>query len=297
MDTFSPIVIFAFNRPDLLEQTLIKLVGCNNINHTEIHFFIDGPRHSRDESKILKCEAVIIRFSKKFYKTFVHKNQKNLGLAVSLKHGITKILKAHDSVIVLEDDLLVESCFIDYMNAQLKFYKKNKSVGSISGFSTKIPQVKYFNYFHPRPTSWGWATWSDRWEQAIWSIDNTELKNLKEQKALFNKGGEDLYRMLVNQFYGKIDSWAIYWAYTHYKHGWSASCPSKSLVLNIGFGENATHCKGINPFPSEIYSKEFNFKDIDFQPVVILDENIIRKVNKYHSNLFKIFIKVSEWLR
>lgn len=288
MSALVPIAIFAFNRPDLLAKTLRNLSLCNSASNSDIYAFIDGPRNLKDTKSIDTCSILLEEYRANFKSVNVIKRQINLGLARSLKSGISAVLENNESIVVLEDDLLVEKCFIEYMNSQLKFYKDNKKVGSISGFSTKVSQKEHFNYFHPRPCSWGWGTWKDRWNQAVWSINELEINELKNQKKSLNKGGEDLYRMLINQLSGKINSWAILWTYTHYKNSWLASYPSKSLLSNIGFGEDATHCKGINPFPHQL----INSKPIDrlsYCPNATLDKDIIKQVNKYHSNIFKIY--------
>jgi hypothetical protein len=291
MTELAPIAIFAFNRPDLLDKTLQNLSLCNYARDTHVYFFIDGPRSFKDNDAIDSCVFIIEKYGFNFKTVKVIQSIKNSGLANSLKTGISTVLEENETVIVLEDDLLVEKCFIDYMNSQLAFYKEIKKVGSISGFSTKVSQKSHFNYFHPRPCSWGWATWKDRWKQAVWSINESEIDELKRQKKRFNSGGEDLYRMLTNQLSGKINSWAILWTYTHFKNDWVASYPTKSLLSNIGFGDSATHCKGDNPFPHELI-KNAPIDSLSFSPNVFFEKSIIKQVNKYHSNLFKIYNRI-----
>jgi hypothetical protein len=291
MSNLTPIAVFAFNRPDLLEKTLHSLSLCYSAEESKIFFFIDGPRNNKDIGAIASCVLLVEKYRSNFKTVKVIKSQINSGLARSLKRGISTVLEESEAVIVLEDDLLVEKCFIDYMNSQLSFYKEIKKVGSISGFSTKVSQSSYFNYFHPRPCSWGWATWKDRWEKAVWTIDDFEINELKVQKKDFNSGGEDLYRMLMNQLSGRINSWAILWSYTHFKNDWVASYPTKSLLSNIGFGDSATHCKGINPFPYQL----INIQSVDllsYCPNVYVDKNVVKQVNKYHSNIFKVYTKI-----
>ncbi|MCW8864952.1 MAG: hypothetical protein OQK09_15325 [Colwellia sp.] len=291
MTELAPIAIFAFNRPDLLEQTLQRLSLCTFAEDSQVYLFIDGPRNSKDSKAVTSCLTLAEKYRYSFRCMEVKARKINKGLASSLKSGISTVLEKNESIIVLEDDLIVEKCFIEYMNSQLSFYKENKNVGSISGFSTKVSQNKYFNYFHPRPCSWGWATWKDRWNQAVWSIDEAGIKELKAQKKSFNKGGEDLHRMMMNQLKGKINSWAILWSYTHFKHNWVTSYPTKSLLSNVGFGEDATHCKGVNPFPYQLTNIE-SIGSLSYCPIASLDNDIIRQVNKYHSNYYKLLFKL-----
>ena len=57
----------------------------------------------------------------------------------------------------------------------------------------------------------------------------------------FNKGGEDLTRMLKNQLDGKLDSWSIRWGYTISKNNGLCISPINSYVSLI-FDEG-THVK------------------------------------------------------
>lgn len=59
---------------------------------------------------------------------------------------------------------------------------------------------------------------------------------------------------------GSISSWAYPWAYTRHKHDGLAIVPSKNLITNIGFGELATHTKGVNDCPVERFDLPVNLR-------------------------------------
>ena len=60
-------------------------------------------------------------------------------------------------------------------------------------------------------------------------------------QAKFNRGGEDLVEMLRLQKRGRIDSWAIRFAYAHHASDRRCIHPIKSLVHNIGLDNSGTH--------------------------------------------------------
>jgi hypothetical protein len=76
------------------------------------------------------------------------------------------------------------------------------------------------------------------------------------------QGGSDMPRMLKSQMKGRIDSWAIRWCFDQFQKNQLTVFPSKSKVISIGFGENATHTKKTKRFDTTLDSgleKDFNF--------------------------------------
>ena len=66
-------------------------------------------------------------------------------------------------------------------------------------------------FYSYRGSSWGWATWLDRWVKTDWEVkDYQDLIQSKERQKHFNLGGADLTGMLGLQMEGKINSWAVH---------------------------------------------------------------------------------------
>ncbi|WNO07854.1 hypothetical protein [Teredinibacter sp. KSP-S5-2] len=294
MSTFSPIMVFAYNRPDHLKKTLSALTLCLDIEQTEVIVVVDGEKGEVDKHKVAEVRDVVELFSSKFSKFSSVIKRSNMGLAQSIRSSLNSVFEDVDSVIVLEDDLLVSEDFILYMNSALKTYSNNPLVGSVSAYCPKLTiNSKYDNFFHPRPTSWGWATWKDRWSRGIWEIEEKGVLSRLLLRYGLNKGGQDLYRMLQQQEKGIINSWAILWAYTHYRHEWLVSYPYYSRIQNVGFGEGATHCKSEkNPYPIRMVDAS-QVRDIyELRSRVCKQGNEVRNVNWYFSNAFKVLSKL-----
>ncbi|ASP46642.1 hypothetical protein [Cognaticolwellia beringensis] len=285
------VIIFGFNRSDLIEQLLSNLVKCTLANESNVHIFIDGPRNTSDENERDKIRAFLERTNFPFKSTNINYSPVNKGLAKSLTEGISSVFLNTDKVIVLEDDLIIASDFLLYMNKSLDFYDENKRVGSISGYSINInyPTEKD-NFFHPRPCSWGWATWKDRWQECDWNYDVGGVIGRLLLWIKTRKAGQDVYRMYRHNELGKINSWAILWTISNINSNLLTSYPTKSRVINSGFNENATHCKSDNPFPSKLYS-ETSVK-LDFCNKTKLDPKILKKYNFYFSNIYKVLFRL-----
>jgi hypothetical protein len=131
------------------------------------------------------------------------------------------------------------------MNEALKFYRDNENIWSISGYTPQLECLKDYDkdvYLSVRASSWGWATWKDRWNKIDWDIaDWEEFKQDKKAIQKFNLGGNDMYTMLKMQMLGKIDSWAIRWCYNQFRYNTYTIYPTKSKLVNNGFDEKGTH--------------------------------------------------------
>ena len=241
----APICLFVYARADLTRQTVESLLVNPLASASTLHVFCDGPRPGARA----KVQAVrdYVHSIRGFAKVVVHERRRNLGLAKSIITGVTEVLRQHDRVIVLEDDLHLSRGFLDFMNQSLQAYAAQPKVMGVSGYAFPIdhgPQPAHDAAFGLRASSWGWATWRDRWEQIDWEVRAyATFRRSPLQRLRFNRGGSDLSHMLDRQMAGKIDSWAIRWCFHQFQHGLVDVFPLRSLVENIGYGEGGQHCQ------------------------------------------------------
>lgn len=273
----APICLFTYNRLEETKHTVEALKNNYLANKVDLFIFSDGPKSENEISKIEGVREYIKRIDG-FRSVTIIESKENKGLANSIIDGVTEIINKFGKIIVLEDDLVTSTNFLDFMNQALDFYQTNNLVHSISGYSPNLKSTKnleFDNYFARRASSWGWATWKDRWEKTDWEVkDLNKFRYNPLQRYRFNRGGSDLSRMLINQQNGKIDSWAIRWCYAQFKDKQLTVFPKISKVNNIGIGKNSTHTKkGKRFFSSLDESRKIVFK---FNSNIIL-ENIIDK--------------------
>ena len=293
---YNPVCIFAYKRPDALYNSLQALEKCKDASKTDLAIYIDGPKNDSEKDTVKKVLIVAEKFKNANFNSIkISTSPANKGLAKSVIAGVTEVLTTYNSVIVLEDDLIPTTDFLEYMNLSLDRYEGNKQVGSISGFGFRVSSNRcYSNYFHKRPTTWGWATWKDRWEMAVWDLSEENEILQPTFKSKFNKGGQDLHRMLINYLQGNIDSWGIRWAYSHYKNKWLASSPVYSKIINNGYGDDGTNCNGAIPPP--INDGHNQHQSICFVKDIVESKELSKQVNWYNSNLYKLIYKIKQWL-
>lgn len=238
----APILLFTYKRLQELKQTVEALQDNLLAKESELYIFSDAAKSEKDQHAVIEVRnylKTIVGFKKNHIVEASH----NKGLANSIIDGVTIILKQSNKVIVLEDDLITSSNFLDFMNQALDFYEKNEKVFSIAGYSFPLKHDETADiYFTKRSSSWGWATWKDRWDNIDWKVsDYKKFKNNPTMQKSFNRMGSDLSSMLMKQMNGKMDSWAIRWCYHQFKQNLFTVYPTTSKVKNIGFSDGATH--------------------------------------------------------
>lgn len=255
--TLAPVIIFNYNRPEHSLRTWEALAQNRFASETELYLYCDGPKENASvemKQRIASLHAQAQKYAidapqaGKFKTVHVVCAEKNKGLANSIIDGVTEVINKHGRVIVLEDDLLTSPYFLKYMNEALDKYESYPSVFSVSAnrppmSKMQIPRdYEYDVFVSLRPFSTGWATWKEKWEKIDWSLDYlADFLSHPEHVKAFNRGGDDLTEMLCMQRDGKIDSWAIRYAFQHFYHHAVSILPCVPYVDNIGFDGTGIH--------------------------------------------------------
>lgn len=215
----APVIIFAFNRLDALINVITSLLLNEEAQESDLFVFVDGAREGKVGERELVCSVCryienIVGFKSVNY-TF---SETNKGLGNSVIKGVTEVINRYGKAIVLEDDLILAPNFLFFMNQGLDKYKEEKSVFSICGYSNKVKVPKdysYDTYFCTRSSSWGWATWADRWNSVDWELENFDKYHILKKE--FNRwGGSDCWKMLNDWKCGRNKSWAIRFCFAQF---------------------------------------------------------------------------------
>lgn len=155
-----------------------------------------------------------------------------------------------------------------------KMFVKNKG--------SQDPNVHSLAEFVPANILYRATDWcADKWNKIDWSLDYLdEFLTHPEQIEAFNRGGDDLTEMLCMQRDGKIDSWAIRYAFQHYYHHAVAILPCVPYVDNIGFDGTGIH-SGTDE--TDFRNNVLNAPDNPRMPdVVYEDKRIINAFYNYY---------------
>ena len=285
------ICVFVYNRPFHTKQVLRSLSQCKNFKNFRLYIFSDNFNLSKkdDKSKVNLVRKEILKFKKENKNIFIKFLKTNLGLYKNLTKGISYVLRKHTSIIVLEDDLIVDKNFLNFMYSSLEKYKKIKNILQISGYSYPIKCNSRDAYFLNLTCCWGWATWSDRWTAFIKFSKNKKLQqevynNIKYDcniKSNFNVNGSYNYlKMLKKQLTSQFNSWGILFYLFSFHKNFLNLFPPSTLVENRGFDGSGSHKSTSNVF-NEVVSKD-KIKRIGYPR--------INKLNNHNQKQVGIFL-------
>jgi acetyltransferase-like isoleucine patch superfamily enzyme len=258
----APIVLFVYNRPEHTLRVLESLRANNLAEESVLYVFADGPKKGATAQMLEAIEQVrAIVTSQKWCGT-VHTrfSVNNRGLALSIITGISQVLEGYDRVIVLEDDLVLATCFLDWMNEALTTYLKVPEVMQVSAYLPEIQDKMPDTLITTLPFCWGWGTWRRAWRyfrhDAIELLNDIDSKHLRKQ---FNYGNTyDFYKQLKDNAEGIRKTWAVLWYASIFLRNGKVLQAGKSLTDNRGFdgtGENChdeEHFYQLSPLPKTL---------------------------------------------
>jgi len=281
---YAPVVLFTYNRLQQLKE-VIKSLQLNDLAFkTDLLIYSDGPKNNHID--ISKVDAVrkFINDVSGFKSIQIIEKEVNTGLYNMITRGVTEVIEKYQKVIILEDDIVTSPKFLTYMNEALLRFEPENDIMSISGYMYPISLDQKYQHdliLSHRTSSWGWATWKDRWD----SVDFDEVsikKYYKNYIKTFSRAGPDLPSMIKARFNGKNKSWAIFFALSHHIQNKYAIMPSKSFCQNIGHDSSGEHCQESSKWFVKMSNK--NIKKWD-KPS--LDESIVYKIQELHKISFR----------
>lgn len=236
-----PILLACFARAKKLAEIIEPLVGLKN----PIYVVMDAPRDYQESIRVAEVQKVlsdsalvvsdILTFSR---------NQGTNSVAL----GVDWILQDFESVIVVEEDILVSKQFIQFAEIMLEKYSRDNRVGSITSMNLvpieKITAPNFTYRFSCYFYAWGWATWRDRWTQMIptneWDIDA-----LRTPITARNHLAQEKWKSSMREVHSGREPglWDYRWIYTYWMKRWLTIVPNTNLAINIGFDDEATHTR------------------------------------------------------
>lgn len=184
------IVVVAYNRVHSLKRLLDSLLHIN-YSSDKLDMII-----SIDKSNTDVVEKYADSYTWPFGKLIVDKKNSNLGLQQHMM-SLGKWFDEYDSLIVLEDDIVVSPAFYSYAKQTINTYKNNNKIAGISLYSfplnqfANLPFEPYKSnsdvYFINFAMSWGQIWMKNQWLDFYeWYKNNIDFKeSLDIPKTLF----------------------------------------------------------------------------------------------------------------
>ena len=266
--TLAPIIVFAYDRPDHLSQTLAALAKNDLASESILYVYCDGAREwgGEDQQSVISNQSSANYITKRYGEMFCAKadydaylnriaevrrvaqaqtgfkevhvveREKNIGLADNIVGAVTEIVNRYGRVIAFEDDIVCTRGCLTYLNDALELYKDDEQVMHISAwmFPNKGQFPTTFFYDTPYPAG-GWATWQRAWLH--FNPDTADhVAYWKDRWEEFDIEGENyLSRQLIGNLNGTLKTWFIKWYSSMRRMNGLCLYPGTAMSCNIGF--------------------------------------------------------------
>lgn len=241
----TPILLIVFNRPYTAQKVFDEI---RKVKPRYLFVAADGPRPDRPDD-VLNCANTrkIVEQIDWDCQLQTYFRDENRGCGYGPAEAITWFFTNVDEGIILEDDCLPDSSFFYYCADILVKYRDDPRIAIVSGTNTirrwKDKQQDYL--FSVLPGTWGWATWRRAWEKFDYNATawNTPEGKEKVRETL----GNDLYFTHFSREFDayfketRRDVWDFQWYFCCLYSGSYGIVPTRNLISNVGFDENATH--------------------------------------------------------
>ncbi len=271
-----PILFLVFNRPS---TTKVVFDIIRKVRPRKLYLSADGPRRDK-EGEQEKCDEVKSIITKVDWPCEVKTlfRDENLGCGRGVSGGITWFFENEPEGIILEDDCLPDLSFFPYCEELLDRYRNDHRIMEISG-NTIWPEeycsTDYSYAFSAHNNIWGWASWRRAWN--LYDYEMKQYPAIKEKGYLdkqFNSIYErDYFKFVFERTYlFPHITWDYQWEFVKRINSGLAVIPCKNMVVNIGYGGDATSTSDSNNPGANLRSEPMSFP-LKHPPYIMVDSN------------------------
>jgi len=244
------LLLIGYKRIDFLIERLEEIKANIRI---PVFISIDGSDQGTEDEITRVINAFIL--SNQDMEVTFKIQQENLGLANHITNAISRILEFFDSVIVVEDDVVLSKCFVEIMIAGLEMSLKDKSIGAVSGFSSLTGKnwLSHKNIFRKSDyfPCWGWAINKQNWEKYELSLPMDFESKLNNSHIWANLGSfrTSLWQSRFTKVVGpNPPTWDYQMQYMLFKHDLQVLNTTQRITDNVGFNSaQSTNTIGNRP--------------------------------------------------
>jgi hypothetical protein len=245
----TPILLLLFNRPRLTARVFESI---RERQPKKLYIAADGPRPEKvgewklcaETRKVLEhvdwdCEV----------KTLLR--DENLGCGRAVSEGINWFFEQEEEGIILEDDCLPDPSFFPFCAEMLSRFRHDGRVGSVSGDNFFPPALHSSQPYHfsKYVQIWAWASWRRFWKLYDFHLEGplSEWEEIIRRVNPIENHAKYWMQIFKALRSGLIDTWDYQVMFSTWRAGLVHIYPGKNLIVNLGYGADATHTNFDSP--------------------------------------------------
>ena len=250
---YAPILVSVYNRENHFKDCIESLQRCQHAKQSHLYIAIDAPFRDQDiiaNNNILEYSNSI----KGFEKVTLLIRDTNMGGVKNRDLAREEVFKSYDSLIMLEDDNVFSTDFLNYMNTALEKYKDDPEIFSINGYNYPIEIPEQYEsdiYIWQGVSGWGLGIWKTKW-QSVAMKDELPLKvavgyiNNWIHAFKINRVANVYLEALINMLQKKQLQGDVYLSAYHIVNDMYSVFPVISRVRNIGHDGSGENCADLS---------------------------------------------------
>lgn len=278
--TAPPVLLIAFNRPNLVRRQLdvLRTAGVRRL-----FVAVDGPRSDRPEDLPARAEVLAAIDGIDWECDVEHRVlDDNVGLNAAVVGAVDWFFTRVDRGVILEDDCIARPEFFEFAAELLDRYADDERVMMVSGSSLVDRPDASSSYLTAGVGHiWGWATWRRAWDR----YDDRLPGWVERRSAVRRSGplGRGLARKFDSHLAGRKARWARAWYHAMIAHDGVALIPTVNLVENDGFGSDATNTVGATHHPLRRTAAQPMQRPLRHPVDLAVDPGYERLLARYHA--------------
>jgi hypothetical protein len=242
----TPVLFLVFNRPDVTEKVFNAI---RNARPEKLYVAADGPRKEKTDEAARCMEtrrvATAVDWPCRVMTLF---RDENLGCGGAVSEAISWFFDHETEGIILEDDCLPSQSFFPFCSEMLERYRHDKRIMEIgaNNFLDPSDREKEYSYtFSNNNLIWGWATWKRVWD--LYDYETPRYREVCRKRyidTIFHSVFErDYLKWEFEKTFvsGRKSVWSYQLEFARRVNSGLTIVPGKNLVVNVGFGQGATH--------------------------------------------------------
>ena len=210
---------------------------------------LDGPRdgHPTDRERVDDCKRAVDAID---WTTDVRTRylSTNSGLELAIPDALTWALESQESIVVIEDDVVVGPDLLKFTGRCLELYRDRPDISHVSGYNV----VPIDELSHPDaparlslfPESFAWATWKRAWEHYDPELSWALQADIGELRAVLGTTAAALRwkEIFADAEHRRISTWAYRWIGSIWANGATCVSPNENLITYTGYTDG-THTR------------------------------------------------------